>query len=178
MFTGLQNDNWVPINGEFDTPPGFDIIQPVLQYGGESEDGGGDYWALASWYVTLDENVLYSPPQELNDGDEIFGNMSRTGPTSWFIGGFVDSAGINASISVTDPRLAVQNWAYVTLEVYQIDSCDNDFPPSNSPMKFTGLELYEGKNQVTPQWQSLNNGGQNCVSQITVVNPSSVTITF
>ncbi len=54
MFTGLQNDNWVPIPNEWNTPPYFDIIQPVLQYGPDSSSGGGNYWALASWYVTLD----------------------------------------------------------------------------------------------------------------------------
>ena len=65
MFTGLQNDNWVPIPSEPNTPPGsfyylnvsyllgFDIIQPVLQYGGDSEDGGGDYWALARFFFIL-----------------------------------------------------------------------------------------------------------------------------
>jgi len=60
MFTGLQSDNWVPVANEPSAPPTFDIIQPVLQFGGGSENGGGRYWGIASWYVTLNNGALYS----------------------------------------------------------------------------------------------------------------------
>tara|TARA_R110002050_G_scaffold173053_1_gene305186 strand:- start:21 stop:248 length:228 start_codon:yes stop_codon:yes gene_type:complete len=51
IFPGLQNDDWIPIQGDTnDAPPGFDIIQPVLQYGGGSANGGGKFWELANWY--------------------------------------------------------------------------------------------------------------------------------
>jgi len=177
MFTGLQNDNWVPISGEFDTPPSFDIIQPVLQYGGDSDDGGGDYWALACWYVTLDENVFFSNVTEVQPGEVIFGNMTRISPITWFIGGDISSAGISTSITVKDERLAIQNWAYVTLEVYQIDDCSTDFPPASSLMKFTGLELFADNNQITPTWDALSNSAH-CGATISVLSPSAVTNTF
>jgi len=177
MFTGLQNDNWVPVNGEFPTPPGFDIIQPVLQYGGDSENGGGDYWGLASWYVTLDSGALWSDLITLNDGDIIFGNMTRTAPSTWFIGGTAD--GQTTSISVTYDRLKNQAWAYCTLEVYEIDDCNN-FPPTGSAMKFTELALYDqgGKNEVTADWQALNNNGDHCSAAVTIISPTQVTIQF
>jgi len=180
MFTGLQNDNWVPIPGEWPTPPGFDIIQPVLQYGGDSEDGGGDYWELASWYVTLDSGALWSEPEQVNPGDVIFGNMSRVGPTSWYIGGHVKSTGVDSSFTVSHARLNTQPWAYCTLEVYQIDDCASDFPPADSTMKFTQLALYDrgGKHKVAPTWQALNNGADHCGATITVNSASAVTITF
>jgi len=179
MFTGLQNDNWVPINGEWPTPPGFDIIQPVLQYGGDSEDGGGDYWALASWYVTLDSGAVWSNVQQVNTGDVIFGNMTRIGPTTWFIGG-ITSSGVNSSFAVTYDRLATQAWAYCTLEVYEIDDCGNDFPPSGSTINFTQLQLFDrgGKHPVTPQWQALNNNGGHCSTNIAINSPSNVVISF
>jgi len=179
MFTGLQNDNWVPINGEFPTPPGFDIIQPVLQFG-QSPAGGGSFWALASWYVTLDSNVFFSDLENVNAGDIIFGNMSRTAPTTWFISGGVVGSGQSTSISATDPRLLNQAWAYCTLEVYDIDDCSNDFPPSGSAIKFTQLALYDqgGKHQVIPTWQSLNNQGDHCQANANIYSPSSVSITF
>jgi len=182
MFTGLQNDNWVPINGEYPTPPGFDIIQPVLQYGGDSEDGGGNYWALASWYVTLDSGALWSNVINVNAGDLIFGNMTKTGETTWFISGqIVGQGGQNSStaLTVTYERLIKQSWAYCTLEVYEIDDCDSDFPPSGSTLQFTKMQLFGEKGaKVTPTWQTLNNNGDHCGASVSVTSPSAVTITF
>ena len=41
-FTGLQNENWVPNSqSPSSAPKDFEIIQPVLQYGGGSANGGG-----------------------------------------------------------------------------------------------------------------------------------------
>eukprot|EP00003_Mantamonas_plastica_P030400 TRINITY_DN7533_c0_g1_i2.p1 TRINITY_DN7533_c0_g1~~TRINITY_DN7533_c0_g1_i2.p1 ORF type:complete len:180 (-),score=50.83 TRINITY_DN7533_c0_g1_i2:70-609(-) len=48
LFPGLQNYNWIPEANGTPPPAGFDIIQPVLQYG-RSPDGGSDYWGVASW---------------------------------------------------------------------------------------------------------------------------------
>jgi len=177
MFTGLQNDNWVPIPGEYDTPPGFDIIQPVLQYG-SGPDGGGDYWSLASWYVTVDENTFTSNPMQVNAGDNIYGNMTRINATAWYIGSDDTTMGQSTFITVDDPRLDTQPWAYCTLEVYSVSDCAGDFPPANSPLKFSNLALYEGKDEVTADWQALNNGADHCGAVATVINPQSVTITF
>jgi len=185
MFTGLQNDNWVPISGEWPTPPAFEIIQPVLQYGGDSEDGGGNYWSLASWYVTVDNGAVWSTLINVNAGDVIFGNMTQTGPTSWFISGqIVGQTGPNSttSISVTHNRLVTNPWAYCTLEVYEIDNCSTDFPPSGSQIKFTQMQLFARQGRkiapVTPKWQSLNNNGDHCSTSITVTNAATVTINF
>jgi len=177
MFTGLQNDNWVPIPSEPDTPPGFDIIQPVLQYGG-GPDGGGAYWSLASWYVTVDENVFYSNPMQVNAGDNIFGNMTRLNETAWFIGSLDTTSGQSTDVTVDDPRLNTQPWAYCTLEVYSVSDCAGDFPPSNSPLKFTNLKLIAGKQVVVPQWQTLDNGADHCGDSAAAPNAQSVTITF
>jgi len=171
MFTGLQNDNWVPIPGEYNTPPGFDIIQPVLQY---TSNG----WGLASWYVTVDENVFESTLIAVNPGDSIFGNMTRINETAWYISGI--SSGQNTFLRVDDPRLNTQPWAYCTLEVYGIQDCSTDFPPASSPIKFTQLQLFDqgGKNPVTPVWQALNNGADHCNASATVGSASDTTITF
>eukprot|EP00483_Globobulimina_turgida_P010370 UN10390 len=65
MFTGLQNIDWVP--PERDPGQPFDIIQPVMQYGG-SAAGGGNYWACASWYVTLTNDVMHGRAFRLQEG--------------------------------------------------------------------------------------------------------------
>jgi len=178
FFTGLQNDNWIPEPSAGPTPPGFDIIQPVLQYGGDSEDGGGNYWALASWYVTVDSNSLWSNVTTVNAGDVIFGNMTKVGASSWYIGGSIKSTGVNTFVTVTYDRLSTQPWAYCTMEVYEIDDCSSDFPPASSPMQFTGLELRDAAGSVTPDWQALNNQADHCGATMQVVSADAVTITF
>jgi len=177
MFTGLQNDNWIPDPSGGDAPPGFDIIQPVLQFGDGSENGGGDWWGLASWYVTLDDGALWTDMLNMNAGDVIFGNMTQIGPTTWFIGGENVKSGQSTSFTVTKPRLNKQPWAYCTLELYNIGDCGS-LPPSDSPLKFTQLALTDAKGAVTPKWQALDNQADHCTASAQVLDATSVTITF
>lgn len=93
-------------------------------------------------------------------------------------------------MTYTDDRLNTQPWAYCTLEVYDIgifilhfstdveDDCDSDFPPQDSPIKFTGLSLADAKGPVVPNWQALDNQADHCGAKATVNSPASVTITF
>jgi len=168
MFTGLQDNNWVPTPATpVDTMPyPFDIIQPVLQYDGS--------WELASWYVGAD-NVVNTGFFPVSSGDSIFGNMTRLSPTDWFIGGLTSA--VNASFTVTDSTLVSQPWAYCTLEVYSIPDCNN-FPPTNSPMEFTKLVLTSGGKVVTPTWVPMNNDADHCTAAAKVVSPTHVVITF
>jgi len=178
MFTGLQNDNWVPIPNEWPTPPYFDIIQPVLQYGGDSEDGGGNYWALASWYVTLDSQTLWSTVTPVDAGDEIFGNMTMISENTWYISGIINNNPANNTyITMTANRLGTQNWAYCTLEVYEIGDCSM-FPPSSSPMVFNDMVLKDANGLVTADWDALNNAADHCTAVASIQSPSQVTITF
>jgi len=177
MFTGLQNDNWIPYQGNSSNPPEtFEIIQPVLQYG-QTPAGGGNYWAVASWYVTVDENVFYSQLIQCKDGDNIFGNMSRINESSWYIGSLNTNNQQSQSVTVDDPRLITQPWAYCTLEVYEIDDCANDFPAG--PLKFTNMKIFDQNGKaVVPSWQAFNNGDDHCGATAVVNSPSSVTINF
>lgn len=172
LFTGLQNDNWLPIPNEWTAPSSFDIIQPVLQYTSYGN------WQLASWYVTISENVFTSAYVDVNPGDNIFGNMSRVNETAWFIGSYDVTTNNSTSFIIDDARLSTQAWAYCTLEVYGITDCSTDFPPAQSPVKFTNLELYDVKGQVTPVWDPLNDGVNGCQANVAVISPTSVTITF
>ena len=88
----------VPQNPRPNKP--FDIIQPVIQYG-PSFGGGGDYWTLGSWYVTLTNDVVVSElvqvgvgaldsslrgsdgRAQVQKGDSIFGNMTMTADDTW-----------------------------------------------------------------------------------------------
>jgi hypothetical protein len=173
LFTGLQNINWIPyVDPDPSTP--FDIIQPVLQYPGDN----GDYWSVKSWYVTLDTGTVASNEVEVNTGDTIFGNMTRTGPTSWFIGSTSVGTQQTTNVSVTNPRLQYQPWAYNTAECYGCIDCTTY--PSNSPCKFSQLDLMTGTKSITPQWlvNPQPNPNHFCQESVTVVSPTNVVINF
>lgn len=150
FFPGLQNIDWIP---KVDPEPGifkpFDIIQPVLQYPGEGLD-----WELKSWYVTLHAGALYSTPIKVEAGDAILCNMTRTGPQSWDVIGTVQSdPSKTTKQKATNSRLALQPWAYNTLECYGCEGCGT-FP--TKPITFTNNQLYQGGKLVPvggDQWE-------------------------
>jgi len=141
LFTGLQNMDWVPPD---DGPKGkFDIVQPVLQYG-PSSAGGGEFWMMSSWYVPLGgwfDEAVYSKPVAVKEGDQIFGNMTRTGTKDFFIDACVQgNATSHTSITVSKPRLTAQPFAYVTFESYaDYNNLTCDMWPTK-PSVFTGLK--------------------------------------
>lgn len=171
LFTGMQNINWIPPQPHPGTP--FDIIQPVLQYG-PSAAGGWDYWAIASWYVTLTDDVVYSEIQTVQSGDVIFGNMTKVGADAWYINTVDVTSQINSAITVSRPILATQPWIYVTLEAYGIYDCSL-LPTGTVP--FTKLQLTVERDLTTPKWVT---GNQNpfCPTTIKVTDPSTVVIGF
>jgi len=173
-FTGLQNIDWVPPNPDPTGP--FDIIQPVLQYG-ESDAGGGLYWSMASWYVTLNTDVVFSTLKQVDSGVVIFGNMTKLDSDTWFIDTVDTSTNDHTSITVSRSILVTQPWAYVTLEVYDIFSCDN-YPTGSIP--YTDLQIFALDKLITPQWE-IGKAGQNppiCDSSIVVKDAATVSIAF
>lgn len=177
MFTGLQSDNWVPIANEPSAPPTFDIIQPVLQFGGGSSNGGGKYWGIASWYVTLNNGALYSDLVRVQPGDNIYGGMKMTDTTTWVINSTDATSGSQPTVlTVSRPRLASQPWAYLTLETYNIGSC-SWFPPSGSSIEFSNLYLEDANGEVSPNWQ-VNQNSAHCTADMTVNSPDNAVISF
>jgi len=171
LFTGLQNVNWIPIVDP--EPPVFDIIQPVLQYPGD----GGNYWSVKSWYVTLNSGYLVSDEVQVNVGDNIYGNMTQTGAQTWYIGGTSTQNGQTTSITVTHPRLAVQPWAYNTLECY---GCSGgcSYEPT-VPVQFTKLIIIDANGiTTTPKWVPSVSPTRFCNEHAVVNSPTSVTINF
>jgi len=168
LFTGLQNVDWIPkVDPE---PKTFDIIQPVLQYPGDK----GNYWSVKSWYVTLTSDVLVSPEAPCTVGTSLFGNMTMTGPQSWYIGS-TNQDGKTVSLNVNRPVLASQPWAYVTLECYGCSSCS--YEPVNSS-NFTELSLTTNGKPVIPNWNASISPKPVCHEAAHITNPSTISITF
>jgi len=173
IFTGLQNIDWIPVVDPDPTVP-FDIIQPVLQYPADA----GYHWSVKSWYVTLDTGTVASSEIPLKFGDIVFGNMTRTGPSTYFIGSTSRASGKTTSITVNHDRLVTQPWAYNTVECYGCTSCSTF--PANSPCYFTDLAIQSGTQKVTPQWKVNPKPSRNhfCKENVVVQSPSTVTFTF
>jgi hypothetical protein len=137
------------------------ILQPVLQFG-ESADGGGAYWSIASWYLSEDANYWVSKVYRVNPGDRLRGTMKGTAPCS---------AGVCASWTVTladltQPALTttlvtpagrhhfvqIQGGA---LETYQIESCAQ-YPSKG--VAFTDIVLRDDDGVTfTPKWKLFDN---------------------
>jgi len=175
MFTGLQNENWIPGPNQPAPPADFEIIQPVLQYG-PSAGGGGEYWSLASWYVTVDAGYLVSEFLQVTAGDEIWGNMTLISPDTWFIEGLDMNSGISTNLTVTRPRLKTNPWAYCTLEVYDASGDCSEYPNNNNV--YSKLQLFIGSKQMTANWQPLVTSQPICGEHSTVESPSHVSIHF
>jgi len=179
LFTGLQNDNWVPTTSPpSGVPPGFAIIQPVLQYGGGSANGGGKFWGLASWYVTVDDNTIWSKTVKVDEGDVIFGNMTRVeNPSTWFIGATVlGKPNLTSNIKVSKPRLENMPWAYCTLEMYTISKC-SWIPPSPAEINFENMVLTSQNQPIKGSWQ-LHTGANPCKVTPSSSGSANVTLAF
>lgn len=178
MFPGLQNIDWIPkVDPEPTEANPFDIIQPVLQYPGDGFLSRS--WAVKSWYVTVNAGALYSSPINVDAGDAIICNMTRTGPTSWFIGSKVKSTGQETNQKANNERLKVQPWAYNTLECYGCSGC-NTYP--QQPVEFSNLQLFKGAKDVTSEVQWVANPkpqkGQMCNEATSITGPDRVSISF
>jgi hypothetical protein len=172
FFTGLQSVDWIPVVDPMPQDGVFDIIQPVLQY--PANIGFG--YSIRSWYVTVDIGTVASNEVLVKPGDNIFGNMTRVGKDSWFIDR-VSPQNQHTSITVAHPRLAVQPWAYNTLECYGCTQCAT-YP--TVPIKFTKLSLTVRGKPVSVNWlvNPKNSHLKQCNEMPIVLSSSDVNIKF
>ncbi|MFC0430528.1 hypothetical protein [Kutzneria buriramensis] len=141
---------------------GSHILQPVLQWG-PSAAGGGNFWAVASWYVG-GGNAFHSTLVPVNEGDVLVGVMtlnSQSGNSFNYTSTFTNVA--NTSLTVANnPQLT---WATETLEAYNITRC-SDYPATDTtPM--TQIAIRTGATAPALNW-SVNNSVTDC-GQKTVI---------
>ena len=149
LFNGIQNS-------------GF-ILQPVLQWG-SSFAGGGNYWAIANWYVDGQGGLaLHSTLVQVNPGDDLLGVMTLTGKagTSYsYLSSFAGFATTNLQVN----NIEQLTWANETLEVYGVANC-SDYPDTNkTAMRAIEIKT-EGNTEAIINWQAVNSVtdcGQHC----------------
>jgi hypothetical protein len=160
LFNGIQN-----------TGPNFGILQPVLQYGA-SAAGGGDYWSIASWYITSAGNAFHTPLSRVAPGQTLVGVMDET---DWSGTAYSYDCAFQG---VQDTRLPVQNvaplhWANETLEAYAITRA-SDYP-SSSKSAFTSITISVGTTRPSLSWTAVSritDCGQRAVT-VSDANPGS-----
>jgi len=154
--------------------PGMGVV--VGDRVGDSANGGGKWWEVANWYVTLDDSAVWTTATKVHDGDLIFGNMTMVDATSWYIGAIMEATGEVNGFTVSRPRLSVQNWAFVTLEVYDVFSCE-DFPKQTSSDFTKILLLDENGHEIDAKWDQFV-GSNECQSSLVVYDSATVSIDF
>jgi len=174
-FTGLQNIDWIPKVDPLPTQP-FVIIQPVLQYSGETDAP----WNVRSWYVTL-EGAAVSEPLPVQPGETIVGTMVKLddhkGLPTWLISTGVQqqdgSVGKETLIHVSHERLAKLPWAYTTVECYGCSDCN--YLPTNKQY-FTNMVA--APKTATVDWVASVTPNPVCHTKATIIDNATVTYTF
>ncbi len=155
LFEGLQG--WNSANqGE--------IIQPVLQWG-PAEDGGGAYWAVASWYVTPTD-AYFTTPVPVSAGQSLQGEIQYVpfmGPLPAGVHEYsISFAGsLAAQTQLTALPEIPQFECVTTLEAYNLAQAA-DYPNAQVT-SFTGIsiDLINSANQVVApglQWSTWGSG--------------------
>ncbi len=162
LFNGIQNSSM--------------IYQPVLQWG-PSAAGGGDYWAVASWYADgQGGQANYSTLVKVQPGQDLIGVMALAGHSP---GGFsykCEFVGIpNTSLVITDVQELT--WCIETLEAYGITKSTDypatsmtsfreislqigNAPPTNPPLSWTPVDAVTDNGQHVLINSNSNPGGE------------------
>ncbi|KAH9479927.1 hypothetical protein JR316_0008523 [Psilocybe cubensis] len=126
-------------------PSSFDgIFQPVLQFG-STPAGGGNYWAVASWYL-IGSNTYYTVPAQVKAGQSLTGVMSLksttvSGNTTTFHWNSVFTSVPSTSLSISTTE--VFNYAYEALEIYTASGA-SDLPTGKTMMTNINIATQDG----------------------------------
>lgn len=144
------------------------ILQPVLQWG-SSPDGGGPFWAVASWYVHTTGQAFYTPLIQVNVGDILVGVMtltSQSGNSYSYYSQFEGLAGTSLPVLNID-ELA---WCSETLEAYGVAQC-SDYP-ATAFTPFQAISIQTGNIAPPLNW-AVDNKVTDCGQHAVIVNNSA-----
>jgi hypothetical protein len=138
-------------------PQGDRILQPVLQFG-SSPAGGGNYWALASWYVDDYGNASHTSVLKVAAGDHLTGTMTTTSCTAdggchWTVVSRDTTSNKSRRLRITRPE------AYTlvnggVLEAYSVANCRQ--LPAGGMAQFGNIVVTgAGGAAETPTWMPM-----------------------
>lgn len=145
-------------------PASYDaILQPVLQYG-VSADGGGEYWAVASWYVTGNQSFV-SKLTSVATGQSLTGVIKLLAQKNSLANYSCQFTGITSS-KLTIKNISPLVWLAEVLEVYSVDTC-TDYP--NTPFSEMSKIDVKTKNTIPSVTWSPSSGDPACGVTTTIV---------
>jgi acylphosphatase len=150
--SGIAGETIFLFNGIQNYGANFGILQPVLQWG-PSAAGGGQYWAVASWYVTSSGQAFHTNLVQVNPGDMLIGVMTQTGRAGTQFNYTSEFRGI-AGTTLPVQNIAELQWCNQTLEAYGLQSCANY--PYTPQTQFTEIFLRTGSTTPAVSWTPVN----------------------
>ena len=121
------------------------VLQPVLQWG-SSAAGGGDYWAVSSWFVSGSQGSHFSPLVRVASGDVISGtNTLLADGITWAIS--ASTPGSKPSELTFKPAPGAWPTAYHVLEAYGVTTICDLYPAAGAvnftvkSLAFDGVEM-------------------------------------
>jgi len=154
-------------NGLMDSPQN-NIVQPVLQWG-VGAPGGGNYWAVASWYVDPNGNAYYSSLVPVQEGGVLVGRITLANHSSGSFCYQSEFVGIPGT-SLPVLNIAELTVATETIEAYQISAC-SDYPNS-ATTSMTSIDLRTNGSSVPLVWVATNRVGD-CGQSTTIISNSN-----
>jgi len=151
---------------------GSAIVQPVLQWG-TSPAGGGNYWAVANWFVPANGTAIHGNLQSASAGQTITGTMSRGSGTSttWTVTFTNTTAGTWSTMYVDTSGFTSWNAVQgAVLEVYNISSCNQ--LPNTYALLFRNIAVTSTSGSVTPSFTAYRDVSS-CTTSITTTNTST-----
>jgi len=153
-------------------PGSFDgIFQAVLQFG-STPAGGGNYWAVASWYL-IGSSIYYTVPAQVKVGQVLTGaltlnSMTTSGTTTTYKYNSVFT-GI-PSTSLTISTTEVFNYAYEALEIYSATTAS--YVPKGSTLLSNVTITTKDGLHPTLNWTAISDSTDGF--KMTVINSASV----
>lgn len=129
-----------------------------------SADGGGEYWAVASWYVTGTDSFA-SKLIQVEAGKSLTGVIKLLSQTNSLANYSCEFRGI-AKSKLTVNNIPPLVWLAEVLEVYNVDTC-SDYP--NTPFSEMSNIHVKIKNATPSVAWSLSSGDPACGVTTTVV---------
>ena len=149
---GIANETVFLFNGIQNYGANFGILQPVLQWG-PSAAGGGQYWSVASWYVTSGGQAFHTNLVRVDSGDTLIGVMALTGRNGSQFSYTSEFRGI-AGTTLPVQNIAELQWCNETLEAYGIQAAGN-YP--DAPLtQFTEIFIRTGSVAPSITWTPVN----------------------
>lgn len=148
------------------------ILQPVLQYG-VSPAGGGQYWSVASWYVTGSDAfftnlVTVSPGQSLTG---VLTLTSSSGSSFNYASSFSNIAGTSFALTGSEEL----KWATETLEVYGVAKL-SDYPTGSTV--FSNINLRTSAGAPSMAWSVTSDPSDGITTTVNVNGATNGKVTI